>query len=457
MKKILYYNWTHVDGSNGGGVTVYQRNLIEEMLNDSEYSITYLNSGLTYESKKDTYIKEVENSLNDSIKCFEIINSPVLAPVQQSIRNIDKYLKDEMLYKLLKEFIIRQNGFDIIHFNNFEGLSINVLKLKNDFPKMKFIYSAHNYFPICSRVNLWKDEIKNDGHNCDKISFNECKDCYKNINYDSEVFCRKYKTLKGKYKIASILSKISPDKGDPKLYQEFVDNNITYFNKYIDVILAVSSRVKNILVNSGFCESKIKVSYIGTKVAENQIKSNNANIYSEIFNIMYMGYMRDDKGFYFFLDALNKIDDMLASQIGITVVAKYSKNKHKNELDQLKKLKSKFNRITIVNGYNAENQKKLLQGIHLGVVPVLWEDNLPQVALEQVAYGVPILVSNLGGASEICKGNINFVFESGNTVEFLSKIENIINNRVLLKEFWNYTIPLVTMKQHVMSLKKEYS
>ena len=27
----------------------------------------------------------------------------------------------------------------------------------------------------------------------------------------------------------------------------------------------------------------------------------------------------------------------------------------------------------------------------LSIVPVLWEDNLPQIAIESIAYGVPVL------------------------------------------------------------------
>lgn len=455
MKKILYYNWTHIDGNNGGGVTVYQKNLAEKMLDNKDISITYLNSGLTYDCKNETYLKEVDNTFNKSIKCYEIINSPVLAPVQQSIKNIEMYLNDKKLYELIKQFIIDQNGFDIIHFNNLEGLSIGVLKLKEEFPKTKFIYSVHNYFPVCSRVNLWKDEKINKGYNCDKKSFDECSKCYGHLNYNAVIFSRKYNRLKGKSILAKIVSKINPDKGDLNLYKEFKDSNVKYFNKYIDCILAVSDRVKNIMVNNGFDERKIKVSYIGTKVAENQMTSCNADIKSNEFNIMYMGYMRDDKGFYFFLDALEKMDKKLASQIVINVVARYDKEKNKNELDRLNKLKDKFRNIKIVNGYNAENQKTLLEGINLGIVPVLWEDNLPQVALEQVAYGVPILVSDLGGVSEVCN-NHNFIFKAGDISEFLYKIENIVRNRELLNEFWKYSMKLVTMKEHIDFLKNEY-
>lgn len=30
--KLLYYNWDLIDGHNGGGVTVYQKNLLTELV-----------------------------------------------------------------------------------------------------------------------------------------------------------------------------------------------------------------------------------------------------------------------------------------------------------------------------------------------------------------------------------------------------------------------------------------
>lgn len=119
MKKILYYNWTPLDSSEGGGVAVYQRNLINSL--GGSYSVTYLNSGYTYTFDKKLRLKEKACPDYPEVKTFEVINSPVLAPVQQSIKNIDIYLHDESLYKLIRNFIISQGGFDVIHFNNLEG------------------------------------------------------------------------------------------------------------------------------------------------------------------------------------------------------------------------------------------------------------------------------------------------------------------------------------------------
>ena len=453
--KILFYNWDRLDGHVGGGVTVYQKNLVKFLLNEGNDEIFVLNSGYNYNVGGKLTIKPISNNISDKVKTFEILNSPVLAPVQQSILNVRYYLEDKTLYTILKDFINSVGGFDVIHFNNIEGLSLSVLKLKEEFPRTRFIYSLHNYFLICTMVSLWN--IQRDC-NCQADNYNECAECHRYMSYHAVSCMRKiFGYFRGAGRIAKIFGRVIPDNDDVELYKKFEEQNISYINKYIDATLAVSQRVRDIFVAKGFNEQKIHVSYIGTAVAEHQQNESCADINSNPFKIIYMGYMTPPKGFYFFLDALQKMPDDMAKNIAVTVVAKHFKFFHLREIRALNHLKSKFNDIILINGYKHEEQQKLLSDKQLGVVPVLWEDNLPQVAMEQIAYGVPVLCSDLGGASELSDHNPDFTFEAGNVNDFLSKLEKILNNRQLLKNFWKSVRPLTTMPQHVEFLRKIYN
>ena len=77
--------------------------------------------------------------------------------------------------------------------------------------------------------------------------------------------------------------------------------------------------------------------------------------------------------------------------------------------------------------------------------------------MEQIAYGVPILCSNLGGASELHSHNQDFTFEAGNVKDFINKLENIIHNRNLLQSYWNSVKPLTKMQEHVKFLEQIYN
>ena len=451
--KVLFYNWDRIDGNAGGGVTLYQRNLIQELLKNDCIDIYYLNSGLRYDNGG-IRIEKISNILSPKIHCYEIVNSPVIAPVQQSPVNIQHYLTDVKVYDILKSFIFELGYIDIIHFNNIEGLPLAAFKLKEELSQTKFIYSLHNYFPICTRVNLWKDKLVGRGHNCDKINYSECDSCYFHLSYKAEIFKRMHSNCSGINEFVRMWSNDFPEHALGDVYKEFEEKTIFAINKYIDVVLAVSNRVRNIYIKHGLNKEKIKTSYIGTYVANDQLKKNVANPFQKYFHLVYMGYMRDSKGFYFFIDCMMALPKEISRYVVLTIAARYDDSNRK-ELEQIEQLRKNFADIILINGYNSQNQKDILQKQNLGIVPVLWEDNLPQVAIEQVAYGVPVLCSDLGGASELCCDS-RFVFRANDQTDFLQKLIKIITNRGILNEYWDNTVDLMTMEQHIKELYSYY-
>lgn len=454
MKKVLIYNWSHVDDMIGGGVTVYVQNLINALIESGKYKVTYLNSGWTYDKTKRVYIRKVENQFNSLLESYELVNSPVLAPIEQCAENLRIYLEDKSLLPVINEFIEENNGFDVIHFNNLEGISLDVLRLKEKHPDTKIIYSLHNYFPFCSKVNLWQNGNTDYPHNCSKTSYNECVDCYKTNAYFTTVIKRRNTTIATRA-FSRVVNTLFQDRGNGELYRAFTEENVKQINKYVDLVLAVSERVAEIACRYGISNEKIRVSYIGTKVAEYAQYIANSRYDGNTFKIVYMGYMRPDKGYYFLMDCLDRLPDKYAEKIEVSIVARYNAKKNQKELDQLQDLRKKFKNINLINGYTPKNQKELLQGMTLGIVPVLWEDNLPQVAIEQIAYGVPILVSDLGGAKELC-GDRRFVFKAGDFADFTNKLVYIIEHPETLDEYWGKVMDLRTVDKHFVEINKYY-
>lgn len=451
MKKILIYNWARLDDTNAsGGVGVYTRNLISTLLQGSGYDIYFLNSGYSYNVNGKLHVKPSTNIFGDKVKSFEIINSPVIAPVQQSIKNFEYYLQDNSVYILVKEWLNSIGGVDVIHFQNIEGLPLSIFNLKTDFPKTKFIYSLHNYFPLCPAVWLW-----NKDHNCKKTSFDDCSTCYHRRCYATTKIARSISHSNIAEGINYYLFQNRPSCNDAKIFQQFAENNKSTINANIDVMLAVSKRVKEIFLSHGYDQSKINVSYIGTKAAENALCHSNANFNCKPFKIIFMGYMNEQKGFNFFIDALNQLPLEYTKKIHLTICAKYSRISNRAQLKRIKELRSKFNQLDLFNGYNSTNQRQILQGQHLGIVPVLWEDNLPQVLIEQIAYGVPVLCSDLGGGKEIVNSPL-FTFKAGDIKDFNSKLINIFNERSLLTSFWKSAKKLTTMQEHIKEIKAIY-
>lgn len=163
MKKILIYNWIAFDEkeNKGGGVSVYTRNLVRHLSARKDWEVYFLSSGRAYDlSRKGTFIESVENMFGDACKSFQIVNSPVLSSAHLSFPYPWMIYEDKELKKVVRQFLEKEK-FDIVHFQNLEGLSLGMLALKREFPEMKFLYSLHNYYPFCPQVMLWKEDSGN--------------------------------------------------------------------------------------------------------------------------------------------------------------------------------------------------------------------------------------------------------------------------------------------------------
>lgn len=472
--KILYYNWTQFDKriNEGGGVSVYQKNLIDYLVNKTDNEIYFLSSGTCYNvMKQNTYIEETHNTFGNKCRTFQIVNSKCVAPGKAISKDIDTYLEDESCYEILKQFLEEYGKFDIIHFNNIEGLSCKCLQIKKDFPNIKVIYSIHNYFLFCPQVNLFYKNTQN----C--TEFENGTKCYNCIrNNPSAKMCKFY------YRIAGVLEKLHIDrfcimvkdmgkrlKGRRqdeneivedtrvkcKTYNDFRNENVNNINKYVDIVLAVSDRVRKIAINMGIKEAKIYTSYIGTAFAENSINALSAKLNDKYITIAYMGYLNKLKGASFLIDALEALPKDIAKKIKFVCYARKNDEEGKRLVSRIEMLKDKLLQVEYHDGYRHEDLKEILKEVNLGVVPVIWEDNLPQVAIEYIANGVPVLCSNLGGAQELCPMN-DFIFEANNKRDFINKLTNILNNKELLRMYFDNNIKLTTMEQHMEELLKYY-
>lgn len=472
-KKVLIYNWVQFDKKEGGGVTIYTDNIIHDLKKRNDIDLYFISCGNDYDFiNKRMHVKSTKNKYGNQVKSFSIYNSPVMFAYHQFSR-VDIYNEDQEIAQVFDQFLEKYGEFDVIHFNNLEGLSPSVLKLKEKYPKTKFIYSMHNYFPICPNVYLWK----HDQENCQNYNQgHDCCNCIVTNSYDQAKIKLKIRTLLEKFGINpqakwvidfynkikkfTIEEKKERFCGDDSIeccckasdYKKFRERNVKYLNKYMDDILCVSRRVKEIAVHYGIKKEKCHVSYIGTKFADH-LQRQDIDIHASKFNLIYLGYMNSMKGFDFLIEALGSLNKKVSQNINLYLVCRnnpqYNIEEIKNRLDK------RFASVTYVDGYTHEQLSDLLNGKHLGVIPVVWEDNLPQVSIEITSFGVPILASDLGGASELCD-SVDFKFKGGDVRDFQKKLTNIIENREKLQEFWDFYNKPTTMEQHLKELYQYY-
>lgn len=463
--KLLIYNWVPFDnpGRVGGGVNIYCYNLVSTILrNRPDIQVYFLSSGWAYDSNTtECYIRHIDNVFGDRCRSFEIVNSPIPAAQDMLLNNLNFAIQNSVLKDCFDKFLNDYGPFKAIHFNNLEGLSLDVLDLKQNHADTIFMYSMHNYVPVCPTGFYFKRANK---CNCSPDhSLEDCIACTDvgRKNNISDLLYERAKT--GAKNSPYKTNKIKPDKQQWMSQFDFKTldsinaksdlNNycraaVSAINKSVDYVLAVSERVREIAIDNGIAESKTLTSYIGTRIADFQLGKSVAPK-SDYFKIGFLGnnYSFVEKGYPFLMDALEALDNDIAAKVDLMLTTT------SGDISEIKQRLKKFHSVEVIHGYTHADLRKLLKDVHLGVIPVLWEDNLPQIAIEMVAMGVPILCSSFGGASELCSSDI-FKFNGGDVADFNNHLVYLINNPDKLNDYWTNHTGLTTMDMHWAELEK---
>lgn len=485
--RILYYNWVdYLDIENrGGGVSVYQRNLMTALQDRSGVDVTFLSSGLSYDlpAAAPRWEQVRHGVQQDRSRRYEIVNSGVLAPGHHAYGD-PAQLEHAATVAAFFDFIEHTGPYDVIHFNNLEGLPVSALALKERWPHTQLILSLHNYYFSCPQVNLWHQERET----CDdNEGGRKCAGCLpeqhnprhiriaNGLSYrlrrlglrpDGRAFRFLFVwSMRLARRLVRLGQALRRWRSAPQPGQT-VAPDVTPFvtrrariaatiNRHCDRVLCVSDAVRRIAVHHGIDPTLTHTSYIGTREADAFAHTApTASLLDQngMLTLGYLGYMRRDKGFYFLLDALERLPDTLAQRIRLMVAARRG---DAQTMERLEKLRTHLGGITYADGYSHDDLDPLLKQVDVGVIPVLWHDNLPQVAIEMHARHIPLLTADMGGAQEL--GNCpDMVFPAGNVAAFHDRVSALLEGRVDMHAYWQSAKAPTGMGEHVDALLLEH-
>jgi glycosyltransferase involved in cell wall biosynthesis len=481
--KILYYNWVdYLDAEGrGGGVSVYQRNLMQAAQGAGS-EVAFFSSGTAYDLIPGAPRWEVQRFAAKRSTCYEVVNSGVMAPAHAGFGE-DAQLTHPATEAVIMDLIARTGPYDVLHLNNLEGLPLAVLdQIRARWPGMRIILSLHNYYPFCAQVNFWRQERR---HCADFEGGAACATCLPRITPPAllrrragvgyglrrlglrpgtwawrAVFAlaRRAGMLAARVKLRSRAGRAG---GAQPLrapngagFARRRAQMVAQINSCCDVVLCVSDAVRRIALTHGIDPNIAQTSYIGTLEAARFTETTPRDWpLGGALTLAYLGYMRRDKGFYFLLEALETLPSDLAARIRVVIAAKRGDG---GTMARLRDLSRHLAEVVYADGYSHGDLDSLLAGVDLGVVPVLWQDNLPQVAIEMHARHIPLLTSNMGGAREL--GNFpGLVFRAGDTEGFHDRLRAVLAGRVDQDAYWQGARPPLDMQSHWQALGAVYS
>lgn len=488
--KILHYNWVDYldEEARGGGVTVYQRNIMAALDAAPWAEPYFLASGLSYDLKSapPRWEPVAYGPRKDRDRRFEIINSEVQSPAHHSFGD-PAQVDAPMTEAVFLDFVAQTGPYDVIHFNNLEGLPARVLAVKERWPETQIVLSLHNYYPFCPQVNLWFQEREScvdfdAGRACAKCLVDQRPQSLLRMSgamayrlkragirpgtwaYDTGFrwavrsggrLLRMVRSLRGRTS-AEPVQPVAPKAPDGRAFVARRAAMQTLINAHCDHVLCMSDAVRDLALHYGIRPNLARTSYIGTRQADAWQRTTPAPTIlgaDGTLTLCFMGYMRRDKGLFFLLDALESLPPAQAARINLIVAARRGDTE---TMARLSALDDRLAGVEHIDGYSAGDLDDMLARVDVGVIPVLWHDNLPQVALEMHARHIPLLTADMGGAQELSRCP-DMTFAAGDVADFHARIAAILSGQVDATAYWAGAMPPVDMATHLAELRRYYS
>ncbi|MBK5074422.1 glycosyltransferase [Budviciaceae bacterium CWB-B4] len=279
--------------------------------------------------------------------------------------------------------------FDLIHFHMVIDFPSNLLLMISKEIK-KYVISLHDYFLICPRIFMsdYQNKI------CHLIDVKKCNNCCGVL--DRNDFLRKISN-----KIGVALPRIINNTPEIRLgkIKKFVEN--------AKLIFPVSNKVCEIY-NNIIPSNNYIVNHIGNITSNMPIPSKVKQDGKVIVGLL--GTLSYIKG----AEVLVNILSLLKKDNINNLEFHFYGRADKKWLDKLVSLG-----LIYKGTYTQNDLINVVSSIDIGFVSPIWEDNAPQVVMEFLNLGTPVIGSRRGGITDFIEHMVNgYLFEPTDSFEF---------------------------------------
>lgn len=298
---------------------------------------------------------------------------------------------------LVAKRILKEEMPDVVHINNFKGLSLSVFGAVKNL-SLPLIFTAHDYSLICPRANLFNGS----GEICTVPS----------------KFCMLYNKI-----------------------QKYLVNNKP------DLLTAPSQFAIEKLKENGLFEGiKMVKLPLGIELSGKKVEKE-----YDIIDILYVGGLSKHKGVHILLSAFKELE---YENIRLHIIGKGK------DTDEFKRIAGSDQRIIFHGFVTDEELIELYKKANITVAPSIWYETFGLVILESFKYGTPVIGSRIGAYPDLIKNGYNgFLFEVGNENELKNKLEYLIENPDELKKLEEGAFKSAKkydIDEHIRKLEKIY-
>lgn len=416
--KILHYT-LGLPPYRSGGLTRYTTDLMLAQSIDNEVSLLYPGGlGIFSRNKKAISCKQY-----NKISVYKIMNA-VPVPLLFGIKNPKTFIgnKNKWSNTDLEDFYNRVHP-EVFHIHTLMGLPLElVLFFKKK--KVKIVYTTHDYFGLCLKVNF----INYQGKICNNNNYTNCSIC--NQNSPSN-FSLRMRNIELFHKIKNYIP--NNIRNNELKYTKNRNTKITQtkLNSYNDLIKyyrEIFSLIDIFHFNSTITKNifskyiKIENSRI-IPITHNLIKDRRKERYLTRNNVR-IGFIGSDSQYKGLPILINTLKDIYYNGYKNWELLVYGNS---TGVDK------ECSKIIFKGRFNSSQLEYVYNDLDLIIVPSICPETFNFITLEAISYGIPCLVSNNVGAKDIInKIDSYFIFDIS---ELKSKLIEILSNKNILNNF----------------------
>lgn len=314
---------------------------------------------------------------------------------------------------------------DIVHIHNFPGLSFDPIRLAKR-AVANVIVSLHNYFPLCSRDDLFFADTTV----CSGPTRASCSRCLGTMLGD-DLYVQRYRAMVG-------------------LLNE------------CDALLAVSSRVAELYIEHGVRPELLTVERIGSTTAERlwreigSSRSQSDVLPSTPLQVIFFGALLPRKGLMTLLQAVRLVENP-----NLVAVHVFGGEREANIAlyAQALSIFPPANRACVeFHGPFAQTDLvEILKHMDIAVFTPRWEDSGPQTVMESLGAGLPVVCAPLGGVPDMIIDGKNGIHVNEGDAQALARvIDDLAMNPERVIQLRRGITPPRSMEDHRQALDDVY-
>ena len=229
-------------------------------------------------------------------------------------------------------------------------------------------------------------------------------------------------------------------------FRRRLNESVRLVNEHVADVLAVSQGVRDILLRVGIDGDRLQIMHIGSASAERLERMALPCESGQPVTFMFLGGLIPTKGSHVLVEALRTM-----SKPPRVIIAGGG---HESYVQDLRDRAP--DGVEFRPAFTSEQQPALLAQADVVLAPSVGPDPGPQIVLEALAAGRPVIGSNVGGIPDFVQDGINGrIFQSENAVELAEVLAELDDPKRVSELARNAHLP-TTVEQHVEQILALY-